>query len=55
MCDKCELVVQAKENAHKNVFKKYELKIPYRRPTCLRELNIQLDVGWTIITLGLVR
>jgi len=55
MCDKCELVVQAKENAHENLFEKYELKRPYRRPTCVRELKIKIDVGWTRLTQGLVR
>ena len=31
MCDKCELVVQAKENAQKNLFEKYELTLILRR------------------------
>jgi len=55
MCDNCELVVQSKENAHANLFEKYELKRPYRRSTCVRERNIEIDVGWTRLILGLVR
>jgi hypothetical protein len=47
LSDKCELVVQAKENAHKNLFKKYELKRLYRRSTSVYELNIKIDVCWT--------
>jgi hypothetical protein len=45
MCDKCELVVQAKEIACNNLFEKCELKRPYRRPTCVCELNIKVDVA----------